>query len=178
MVRIRAHPPEASRNRLSVGMDGLAIESGGCTPRRAWLMNGPSKWIPTISARGEDGAPLLSGLRMYRAMPSRLLQVWSVGAVTVVATRVVVPNRATVRATVSRASGLPSITSCPPAPWICTSTKPGTIVRPVASISFAPAGSCISSRRPTRTIRPSSMRMTAAENSSRGVRIRAHSIAK
>ena len=58
-------------------------------------------------------------------MPATLSQVSISLAVTVVATIEVVPWRATVAAMISSASAVPSITSCPPAPWMWTSTKPG-----------------------------------------------------
>ncbi len=50
---------------------------------------------------------------MYRAMPSRLSQVSSTGAVTVVATIEVVPVRATILVIRSSAAAVPSITSWP-----------------------------------------------------------------
>ena len=63
--------------------------------------------------------------RIQAAMPATAWQVRSSLAVTVVATSDVVPRRATVWVTAASASGVPSITSRPPAPWMCTSTKPG-----------------------------------------------------
>src|SRR3989442_845202 len=75
----------------------------------------------------------------------------SVLAVTVVATSEVVPRRATLAATAPRASGVDSITSWPPAPWICTSTNPGTTVIPGAEYSCAPGGSRASRRAATAT---------------------------
>src|SRR5438046_1159427 len=67
--------------------------------------------MPCICARIADGALRLASLSMYRAIPSRLLQVSSTGALTVVAMSVVVPCLATVAVTVSSASLDASITS-------------------------------------------------------------------
>src|ERR1700688_349151 len=109
---------------------------------------------------------------MYLAMPSLLRQISSALAVTVVATNEVVPRRATVLATVLNASGVPSITSRPPAPWMCTSTNPGMADLSVASISTASSGTLIPSRGPISSMTPSRMSIPASGISPEGVSAR------
>ena len=51
-VRILTSPSLALRNLSKTSTEGPAIASRGCTPRRAGLMNGPSRCTPRISAAG------------------------------------------------------------------------------------------------------------------------------
>ena len=84
--------------------------------------------MPRISAASRDRVFAAPGFRARGCsarFPARLRQVSSTGAVTVVATSDVVPWRATVDVMRSSARASPSITSWPPAPWMCTSTNPG-----------------------------------------------------
>ena len=57
---------------------------------------------------------------------------------------------------------VPSITSRPPAPWMCTSTNPGMADLSVAEISAASSGRLIPSRGPISSMTPSRMRMPAS----------------
>ena len=88
IVKICACPPAASTNLPSNSAEGSRINCGGWTPRRAGLINGPSKWIPNTSARE---SPARCCTPIYLEIPSALLQITSASAVTVVATKEVVP---------------------------------------------------------------------------------------
>ena len=72
-----------------------------------------------------------------------------------VGTRVVVPNRACSSAAVRNASGVPSMKSASPPPWVWMSMKPGETYRPRASIDLSAARS----RAVTSAMRPSSRYM-------------------
>src|ERR1700688_1660684 len=71
-----------------------------------------------------------------------------------------------------KASGVPSITSRPPAPWMCTSTNPGMADLSVASISTASSGTLIPSRGPISSMTPSRMSIPASGISPAGVSAR------
>ena len=101
-------------------------------------------------------------MAMYFAIPSELLQIASGLAVTVVARNEVVPCDAIILETACKASSVASITSRPPAPWMCTSTNPGVAIRPVACTSVAPAGSDTPLRGPTDSITPSRVTIAAS----------------
>ena len=166
---MRVRPRAASSRRRSKSGEGAAIHFSGCTPRRTLLMKGPSKCTPRISARGWFATPLFACAAIASAIPETLRQSTSGAAVTVVARKEVVPPRASVAATTSSASGVPRITSWPPAPWTCTSTKPGVAVALSISTKRAPRGMETASRVPTARMRPSSSRITALGTSSVGV---------
>ena len=91
---------------------------------------------------------------------------------TVVATNEVVPCEPISEETAFRASSVPSITSCPPAPWICTSIKPGAAILSVAMISCSARGQVRELRGPTASITPSRIRIPASGNSVVGVNAR------
>ena len=83
----------------------------------------------------------------------------------------VVPCRRTKPATVSSASGVASMTSRPPPPWMCTSTKPGARILSPKSTNRAAGGTANSSRGPTLRITSSSITTKPPSITSRGVKI-------
>jgi len=83
-------------------------------------------------------------------------------AVTVVATRDVVPYAETLRV-MERKRGVSSFHDVvAAAPWMCTSMKPGTAVLSVARISCAPAGRAIPERGPMASMMSSRIRIPAS----------------
>ncbi len=60
----------------------------------------------------------------------------------------------------------------PPPMWLCVSTRPGMIVRPFASTTWAPAGILTSARRPTATILPFPTTSTPSSRTSPAMVIR------
>ncbi len=90
MVIMRMRPRAACQKRSNVVRVGANRFSGGCTPRRAGLMNGPSRWIPSGRARRLPSSLLLlllfshSRFSIASASRSRARKVASIGAVNVV----------------------------------------------------------------------------------------------
>ncbi len=105
--------------------DGSAMQSGWIMPLLAGEMNGPSRWMPSRCAPPRSRP-------VHSAATCKWRFLWP-GLYTVVARKLVTPNRAQVWDIVSSACGVASSTSAPPAPWICTSINPGAKSRPPAS---------------------------------------------
>ena len=78
----------------------------------------------------------------------------------------------TLRVMDRKAAPVPSIMSWPPAPWMCTSIKPGMAVLSVARTSWAPAGKVIPERGPMASMESSRIRMPASLISVIGVSAR------
>src|SRR5262249_53736125 len=108
-------PPPASITDSSSDTDGARRYAGFCAPHSAADRYGPSKWIPAIVWSSTSGA--------YAVVTASIT---SYGLLTRLASIVVVPcdrwNAAAPRADATS----PVVNVCPPPPWTCVSTNPGT----------------------------------------------------
>gem|GEM_PF-6911640 len=150
-VSTRRCPRAAARSRSKTATSGASMDAGSWAPRLAADRNGPSRWTPAMMP-----ASARSASRAARASSS------ASGAVTRLATIVVLPcprwNSAALRAW----SPVPSVKEAPPPPCTCMSTKPGSSQWPRRSATRTPGarrsrpspGPTASMRAPATVIQP------------------------
>ena len=126
-VRTRRCPPAAACKRSKTATSGASMCRGSCAPHRAADRNGPSRCRPAITPSSARPAS-----RAARASSS------ASGAVTRLASMLVLPCARWNAAASLASPAVPSVNDAPPPPCTCRSTKPGSTHRPLSSITGSP----------------------------------------
>ena len=145
-VMIRRWPRAAACRRSKAAISGAIMCRRSWAPRRAGERNGPSRCRPATTP-----ASARSASRAARASSS------ASGAVTRLASTVVLPRAQWNAAAFRASSAVPSVNDAPPPPWTCRSTNPGRTHCPrrsTAGGSGASPGPTASITGPARRIQP------------------------
>ena len=129
-VMTRSCPAAAACRRSKAATSGAVIYRGSWAPHLAAARNGPSRWRPASTPSRASPASIA-------ARASRSAR----GAVTRLATIVVLPCRRWNSAARLASPAVPSVNDVPPPPCTCMSTKPGSTHRPCRSVAGSPDGS-------------------------------------
>src|ERR671911_662567 len=116
---------------------GATRSDGGWAPRRSGARNGPSRWRPSGTANGRSSAASTRAAGGPLRTTSNARARIAAGAVMIVGSQAVTPQRGSAAATSHSRSGS-VVRSTPTAPLHCRSTNPGTTRRSAASRTRSP----------------------------------------